>query len=105
MFTDAILSREQLVSELGIAGLGSGVQDEILSAVSENVVQAVTLAAILKLPPPAQEEFKQLIDKGDAEGVMKLLKANIADPDAFVREEARKELSAFKETMAKKLAQ
>lgn len=104
MFTQAAISREQLVDELGISGLGSDIQDEIISAVGENIVKSVTLAAILKLPPDAQEEFKRLTNKGDAEGVAKLLKVHIADPDAFVEEEARKELGAFKESLAKKLA-
>ena len=105
MFKQAALSREQLVSELGIASVGSDIQDEIIAAVGENIIKAVTLAALLKLPADVQEEFKRLSDKGDAEGVLKLLKAHIADPDAFVEEEARKELGAFKESLAKKLAQ
>lgn len=104
MFTQAALSREQLVSELGISGLGTDMQDEIISAVGENIVKSVTLAAILQLPPEAQEEFKRLTDTSDAEGITKLLKKHIADPDAFVEAEARKELGAFKESLAKKLA-
>ncbi|MDO8517666.1 MAG: hypothetical protein Q7S26_00020 [bacterium] len=105
MLTQARMSREQLVSELGIAGLGADMQGEIVSAVGENIVKAVTLAVILKLPPDAQAEFKRLMDTDDGEAVLKLLKTHIPDPDAFVEEEARKELGAFKETLAKKLAQ
>jgi len=105
MFKQATMSREELVGELGIAGLGSDMQDEIISAVGESIIKSVTLAAILKLPASAQDEFKRLTDAGDSEGVAKLLKAHIANPDAFVEEEARKELGAFKESLAKKLAQ
>lgn len=105
MFKQAALSREQLVSELGISSLGSDMQDEIISAVGESIVKSVLLAAIIKLPAEAREEFTRLTDANDSEGVAKLLKVHIADPDAFVEAEARKELGAFKESLAKKLAQ
>ena len=104
MLKQAAMSREQLVSELGVAGLGTDMQDEIISAVGESIVKSVTLAAILKLPADARKEFERLTEANDSEGVAKLLKAHIADPDAFVEEEARKELGAFKESLAKKLA-
>jgi len=105
MLQQARISREQLVGELGIGALGSDIQDEIISAVGESIVKSVTLAAILKLPADARKEFEKLTDAGDSEGISKLLKAHIPDPDAFVEEEARKELSAFKSTLAQKLAE
>jgi hypothetical protein len=105
MLQQARMSREQLVSELGIGGLGTDMQDEILSAVGENIVKAVTLSVLLKLPPEAQTSFKQMSESNDAEGILALLKTHIPDPDAFVEQEARKELAAFKETLAKNLAQ
>ena len=104
MFTQAVISREQLVQELGIAGLGNDMQDEIIGAVGESIVKAVTLAALLKLPPEAQEEFKRLSDTDNVAGITDLLKKHIANPDAFVEEEAHKELAAFKESLAQKLA-
>lgn len=105
MFKQAMMSREQMAQELGIAGLRRDMQDEILEAVGENIIKAVTLAALLKLPPEAQEEFKRLTDTDNAEGILALLKKHIPDPDAFVEDEAHKELAAFKESLAKKLAQ
>lgn len=99
------MTRDSLVSELGIAGLRPDMQDEVISIVGENIVKAVTLAAILKLPKGAQDEFKQLSEKNDAQGIMALLKQHIPDPDTFIEEEARKELSAFKASLAKKLSQ
>ena len=104
MFTNA-MPREELIQELELGGFSTSAQDEILSLVGENIVKSVTLAALLKLPADAQDTFKKLADKGDAEGVVKLLKAHIADPDAFVKEEAQKELKAFKESVVKKLAE
>ena len=98
------LTRDQLIAELGIAGLGSDVQDEILSAIGENITQAVMLAVLLKLPPAAQQEFKTLSDAGNAEGIAKLLRSTIDNPDSVIEEAARQEIAGFKETFAKKLA-
>lgn len=94
----------QLLSELGIANMPKNVQEEILSTVGESVMKSVMLAIILKLPPEAKEAFKKLSDAKDAEGVAKLLKTHIPNPDAFIEEEARKEVAAFKAELAKKLA-
>ena len=99
------MTREMLVSELGIAELKPELQNEILSGVGENIVRAVMIAVIEKLPPQAQEQFKKLTEAGDAEGVAALLKANIENPDVFIEQEARKEIAAFKDTLAKQLEQ
>ncbi len=104
MLQRARMTREQLVSELGIGSLAKDMQDEIIAAVGENLVKAVTLAVLLKLPPEAQTKFKELSEANDAEGVLTLLKAHIPDPDAFVEAEARKELAAFKGSLAQNLA-
>ena len=96
---------DEVIAALGIEGLPQKAQEEAVAAVGETIMQAVTVAVLLRLPEDKQDEFKDLVDKNDAKGIDALLRAHIPDLDAFMQSEIQKEVGAFKAEMEKQLAQ
>lgn len=95
--------RALIVENLGLASLPKQEQDEALALVGDSVLKAVTLALLERLPAPAQEEYKALSEQENGEAARALLEKHISDVDALIREEAMKEVAAFKKAYGQAL--
>ena len=89
--------RAMVVEQLDLKDLTPDMQDQIIDKFTENTMKKITVALFERLPEGAKAEFVKLGDAGDSAAVLKLLQDNVPDMDAFVAEEVKAEVAAFKE--------
>ena len=89
--------RAMVVEQLDLKDLTPEMQDQIIDKFTENTMKKITIALFERLSEDARAQFAKLGDAGDSAALLKLLQDNIPDMDAFVAEEIKKEVAAFKE--------
>ena len=87
---------EALAKEFGIENDTKEAQAELLAAVGQHVFERVVFEILTALPKSAHPQFEALIGSQDFKALNALLHEHIADPDAFIAREAKKELQAVK---------
>ena len=100
---EAGLKRE-IYKTLGVEKMPPEAQEAVLAAAAGPIMQSVTLAILMALPPQGQEQFKNAMDKGDGELVRAIIIANIPDSTAFIGEEVKKATAEFRRLFEKELA-
>lgn len=93
-------TRDMLVKDLEIEGLPREAQDEIIIKMGENLIKAVTIAVIDKVPVEERSAFEKVGKTGDQEKVREFLSPYIPNFDQFMSDVAREEINAFKAAKA-----
>ncbi len=94
---DEKVLKQEIFTALGAANLPQEMQEEVLAVATGPIIQAVTLAILMKLPVgDVQEKFKAAFDKGDSETVQRIMADNIPDADKFITEEIQKASAEFR---------
>ena len=91
--------RELVLKYLDIADLPEADQQEILAGIGENVIKAITIAILGKIPPGAHARFKELRTQGDNDALTKFLHQYIVNLEELVEEETRRCVEEFKQIL------
>ena len=87
-------SRDALVDRLGIAGAPESEQEEILIALSENIVARIVLDCSPRLSPDELTHLRALLEGSDTEALVSFLQGKVTGFDDLVRTAAKEELEA-----------
>ena len=88
--------QQKLISELGLEGLSQEKQEELLSQMTEALIQRILMRAMEKLNEADREQYGELIDRGaDQDEIDNFLESNIPDYGKMVETI----ISEFKEEM------
>ena len=98
-------TRDKIVKDLEIQDLPTEAQDEIIVKMGENLIKAVTIAVIDKVPVDQRDAFEAVGKAGDQTKVREFLSPYIPNFDQFMGEVVREEISAFKAAKAATLAE
>ncbi len=96
--------KKAIYAELGASDFPEATQQQILASATGPIIQSLTLAILLKLPPEAQEDFKKAFEAGDGDVVEEIITSHIPDSTSFIREEIRKATAEFRAILDKKLS-
>ncbi|PIR44594.1 MAG: hypothetical protein COV10_03770 [Candidatus Vogelbacteria bacterium CG10_big_fil_rev_8_21_14_0_10_51_16] len=88
----------QIIRELELETFPPTVQESMLAEIGQNIFMAVQAALLSALPDTDQDTYMSLIEAGEHETALSLLKKHIPNVDTFVAQAAADELRAFKET-------
>ena len=87
-------------SELGIENFSPEDQEEIISSFGAVALQAATVAILSALPERKREEFADLSERNDQEGIQEFLGREVPDYEARVGTAVAEEVRRFKEFAA-----
>lgn len=93
--------QKEILVELGLESAPPKIREQIVSQLGENIMNAVLLALLDKLPEDARASFADLSERGDDAGARAILEAHIPNVDSVITVEIHKELELFKEAQKK----
>lgn len=92
--------QKTIAEELGIAGLGSDEQRQVISDLGGIALKAATIALLEKLSPEKRTEFAKLADAGDQAAVAAFLSREVPAHAEIARQAVAEEVKRFKEYQA-----
>ena len=92
--------KDIIIEQLGIGSLPQEEQDEIVAGISGNVLQAITIAVLERVPQDARPTFDDLKLRGDKVALQKFLQKYVDDLEELVHEETKKSIAEFKAIVA-----
>lgn len=93
--------QKEILAELGLESAPAEIREQIVAQLGENIMNAVLLALLDKLPEGVRAEFAGASERGDDTGARVILEAHIPNVDDIIMMEIRKELELFKEAQKK----
>jgi hypothetical protein len=92
-------TREEIIKELGLGGLPSEAQDELISKLAENILKKVAVAMLDKFPEDKRGPFEELVSTGDANQVYAFLSDNVPDAATLIQQEMRNGIAEIKQAI------
>lgn len=88
---------KKLFSDLQLEDATPEEKQQFLADLSENLVGEIMVSTLENIPENLHGEYADLLDKGDIEGVVTLLKPHIPDFSAHVQKIVDQQLAELKE--------
>ena len=88
--------RERLLKEFGIEQLAEAEQEKLIEGGAQNLIEALLLSVMRKLPIEAVDEFEQMVEKGDGGAIERIMRAHIPKLDLYLEGEIRAEIVHLK---------